>query len=102
VTVDFNFDVDDYFQGTFNNDTFAERSKTLFLIEIAIDADDLVLSLGGLASEGFNASAERNNEQRINARIRARVSGRGTDGGAPVLCEGTATLVGRGTFPIVQ
>lgn len=104
VTVDFNFDVDDYFSGTFDAMNLAERSLILFLIDIAINvpAANTDLTLTGLASEFFNAAPERGGSQRIVGSIRARVSGRGNLDGEPTLFEGTALLQGRGDFPVVD
>lgn len=98
----------DLFHGTFNEDTLAERSRIMFLLQVGIFAPDLLAVMQGVAYEVFSATAVNDDfEQRITGNIRAKVNGEGSIFDAEeeidsyLLLEGVVRLVGSGTFGVL-
>lgn len=88
------------FTGSFNNETSAESSLILFLIEIELNipAEGIELELGGVAFERFKAGPEQAGIQKVKATIKGKVAGDGTFEGQLAFVEAKAVLAGKGDF----
>jgi hypothetical protein len=96
----------DLFHGTFNEDTLAERSRIMFLLQVLIFGGDFEAFLQGVAYEVFSATAVNDDfEQRITGNIRAKVNGEGFIADEEIesylLLEGVVRLVGSGVFGVL-
>jgi hypothetical protein len=107
----FSITVDDQFEGLykgkFNNLTFQESSTFMYSILVRIGNDDGILNpiddsnpdvdlyLGGVATETYKATAERDSQQRVSSIASATVAGGGRVGGNPALFKGQVSAKGK-------
>jgi hypothetical protein len=96
LSVLFDFSTE-FFTGSYNTITDAEKSTILFPVDITVNTPDADFAVDGMSVEQFSATATKTG---VNAsgRIGSKVFGTGTVLGQAALLEGTVSLTGKETW----